>query len=107
MKLTVLERLRLFEIVPREGDFATLKTVRTLREAISISEAEAKEFAFKATPNESGTQYAWNNKGMEEREVEIGGPAVAIVAEALKKMNTDKKLTDDFFSLYEKFVGEG
>lgn len=107
MKLTVLERLRLFEVIPKEGDFATLKTIRTLREAIALSEADTKEFAFKSTPTESGTQYTWNDKGRAEREIEISAAAIVVVADALKKMNADKKLTEDFFTLYEKFVGEG
>jgi len=43
MELTVFERANLLSILPREGNFKTLKTVRKLREAMALSEAENKK----------------------------------------------------------------
>lgn len=42
MKLNMVERLRLLEILPTEGNRMNLKIVRKLRETLSFSEAEIK-----------------------------------------------------------------
>ncbi len=45
MKLNMVERLRLLEILPTEGNRMNLKIVRKLRETLSFSEAEIKGVA--------------------------------------------------------------
>ena len=42
MKLSVFERLILLNVMPKEGDFTTLKIIRNLQEALSFSEEELK-----------------------------------------------------------------
>ena len=44
MKLAILERVKLLEVLPKEGDILTLKILRKLRESLSFSEAELKTF---------------------------------------------------------------
>lgn len=102
MKLNVLERLQLLQILPKEGNFVTLKIVKTLLNNISIGEKEFKEFDIKQT----GEQLTWNEKGNEEREIEIGEKAMDIVADTLKKVDKEGKLNNNMLSLYEKFVRE-
>ncbi len=41
--LNILERLKLLEILPSEGNYATLKIMRKLRETLSLSEEEFKK----------------------------------------------------------------
>ena len=47
----------------------------------------------------------WNEKGADERDIKIGEKATDILIEALRKLDEDKKLTNQHFSLYEKFAG--
>ena len=104
MKLTVLERIALLGVLPAEGDFVTLKIVRELRENLSFDEAEVKQLKVK----QEGQQITWE-AGAETpggKEVKIGEKATDVIVAALKKLNSDKKLTDQHFSLYEKFVKE-
>jgi len=42
MELTILERIKLLEVLPPQGDLLTLKIVRKLRESLSLNEAELK-----------------------------------------------------------------
>jgi len=100
MKLNILERFKLLQILPQEGNFMTLTIVRKLQETLSLTEAEYKEFEVK----EDGVTTTWNEKGREEREIEIGEKATDIIVEALKKLNDENKLTGHHMSLYEKFV---
>jgi hypothetical protein len=103
MILTTLERLLLLNILPKEGDFTTLKIVRKLREALSWTEAEYAERKF--TTKEDGST-TWTLGNPDAVEIPIGEKATDIIVEVLKKLNSEKKLNEQQFSLYEKFVEE-
>ena len=100
MKLNVLERITALGILPEAGNFATLKIVNDLRMSLGLTESEFKEFGVV----QKGETMSWNPKGAEEREIKIGEKASDILTEALKKLDEDKKLTNQHFSLFEKFA---
>ena len=102
MKLDVRERLILLSVLPPEGDFITLKVVRKLKENLSFSEDEIKQYKFVQTEN----NVTWDNSIEQEKPIEIGTTAKKVIQEALKKLNDDKKLKDEHFTIYQKFVGE-
>lgn len=128
MQLNVLERLCLLEVVPKEGDFVTLKLVRKLRESLSFSEAEIKQIDFNqnwkcpkcqkvdSSPNapkcECGSymilagSMTWDAQKGESvlKEIHLGEKMMSICVDALKKLDADKKLTENYFSLYEKVI---
>ena len=129
MKLTVLERIMLQEILPNEGDFLTLKLVRKLRESLAFSEREIAEVAFKThwkcpkcqkvelageIPQcldcdiymiPSG-QVTWDDDKAKKvvKDVFMGAKMLALCESTLKKLSDESKLTDQHFSLYSKFV---
>jgi len=100
MELSVGERLVLLSVLPEQGDFTTLKVIRTLRESLSFSEAEHKEYQFV----QDGMSVKWNAESEQFKEIEIGEKASEIIATALSKLNEEKKLKMEHFSLYEKFI---
>lgn len=100
MKLTVLERLNLLNLLPQKEDIAILKIIRDLKSSLSLTEEEFKEFNVK---NENG-MLAWNEKGLEEREVRVGEMATQICVDSLKRANKEKLLTEQHISLYDKFI---
>ena len=100
MKLGVFDRLILLNILPKEGDFMTLKIIRKMRESLSFSEEEHKALQF--VQNEGNIQ--WKQEADKPRDINFGEKATDLVVEALKKLNDDKKLTEQHLSLYEKFV---
>ena len=102
MELSVFERLILLNILPREGDFTTLKIVRKLREDLSFSEEEHKVLQIRT---EDGMVH-WKKEGDVSKDITIGEKAMDVIQGVLKKLSTDKKLKDEHFSIYEKFVGE-
>jgi len=103
VKLNVVERLLSLEILPKEGNFATLKVIRTLRESLSFSEEELKKYEI--VMSDDG-RVKWNAQaGSEEVEKEFADFAFDLVKGKLKKMNDENKLEDKHFTLYEKFVG--
>lgn len=102
MKLNVAERLNLLGILPAQGDFVTLKIVRKLREALTFDEAELAVLNVK----QDGDRVTWNPEADSNKDVEIGEKATDIVVASLKKLNDEKKLTNQHYSLYEKFIGD-
>lgn len=108
MLLTVFERMLLLNILPREGDFTTLKIVRKLRETLSFSESEHKLWQPK---NDNDGHVLWKimdddgNPIPQEKEINVGEKATDIIVEVLKRLDKEKKLTDEHYSLYEKFIG--
>ena len=129
MKLTVLERIMLQEILPKEGDFITLKLVRKLREALAFSEKEIAEIAFRThwkcpqcqkielsdaeikCPDcdvymRPAGEVTWDNDKAKKvvKDVFMGNKMLALCESTLKKLSDEKKLTDQHMSLYAKFV---
>ena len=101
MKLNLNERFAVLQIIPQEGNFATLKIVNDLKLVLAPSETEHKEFEI----TQDSEMLKWNLKGNEEREIKMGEKATDLIAEALKKLDEDAKLTQNQFTIYEKFNG--
>ena len=99
MELTIFERLILLGVLPKEGNFTTLKIVRKLREDLSFSEEEHKTLNIR----QQGDQVFWDDKDY-VKDIAIGEKAVEIVADTLKKLSDSNKLNDQLISVYEKFV---
>lgn len=100
MELSVIERLTLLNIIPKEGDYTTLKLVRKLREELSFSEEEHKLLNFH---QEEGTLF-WDEDI--KKEVEIGEKATDVIVDAFKKLDKGKQLKMEQMGLYERFVKE-
>ena len=100
MKLDVRERFVLMGMLPQAGSFVTLKTIRDLQDNLSFTEEEHKLYKFV----ESEERVTWDEKPEQSKEIEIGEKATDIIVEALEKLDKSKTLTQDHFSIYEKFV---
>ena len=100
MKLSPLERLNILSILPNEGNYLTLKIVRKLREALSFDEQEHKILKF---VQEEGV-IKWDTQNDFEKDITIGEKATDLIVEALKKIDEKQKLTEQLYSIYEKFV---
>ena len=129
MKLTVMERLVLQNILPQAGDFITLKLVRKLKEALAFSEKEIALIDFKnqwVCPKCKKTELAsempkcadcdvymtlggqvhWDDEKAKKvvKDVFMGAKMMALCETTLKKLSDEQKLTEQHMSLYAKFV---
>ena len=100
MLLKVLDRITLLGVLPVQGDYTTLKIVRKLRESLSFSEEELKALSITQIEN----RITWDQQADEGKEVQIGEKATDLIVDSLKKLDKEKQLTDQHYSLYEKFV---
>lgn len=102
MKLNVKDRILLLNVLPKEGNFVTLKITRKLEESLSFAEEEVKKYQFVTKEN----RVTWDLNAEQESDIEIGEKATDIIVDALKKLNEGNKLTNEYLDVYEKFVGE-
>ena len=102
VKLNVFERLVLLQILPVEGDIASLKIVRELQSKLGFTEGEFKEFELQKKDN----TYVWNEKGRKEKEIMIGDKMNEIIIDSLKQLDKQKKLSFNHMNLYSKFIKE-
>ena len=101
MELTVLERMVLQSLLPKESDYTTLKLVRIAREELSFDDIENQKLKFV----QDGDQVRWNeNTDVKDKEIEFGEVVTLMIVAELKKLEGEKKLKDEHFTLYEKFV---
>ena len=100
MELSVMERLVLLNLLPQEGNFTTIKLLRKLQEELSFDEKEHKTLEFK----QDGDQVKWNEDANVVKEVRVEGKMLALIVDALTKLDEESKLKNEHFTLYEKFV---
>ena len=81
----------------------TLKIVRKLREDLSFTEVEHKALEFQ---QEENGVIQWKKEGDIPKPIAIGEKAKDVIVEVLKQLDKDEKLSDQHYSLYEKFIGE-
>ncbi|KKM00613.1 hypothetical protein LCGC14_1802640, partial [marine sediment metagenome] len=94
--------LTLLNLIPRENNFSTLRIIRKFTKDVGISDEEYKKFEIKS---EEEGKISWNpEKANKEKEFEIGEVANQLIISALEKLDSDKKLEQVHYTLYEKFV---
>ena len=103
MKLNIMERLMVAQLLPEKGSFVNLGLIRKAKENVSFNEQEHKDFQIKAT--EDG-RITWVDPGNSDKDIEFGDTVTEIVKKALKEMDSKEELEEKYFSLFEKFVGK-
>ena len=101
MKLDVAERIRLLGILPEKGNLLTLKIVRELRDDLSFSEKEHKDFNILTKMD----RITWSDAA-KKKAVKIGDQAKELVEKTLKELDEKEELTLADIDLWDKFIGE-
>lgn len=107
MRLEVHERLALLTLLPGEGDYAALKTIRRAREMLSFSPEEMTFYEIKSAVGADGKpQTNWSSRKAAEavKDVPVDEYTVNVIREKLAAMNKTRKLTEQYMSVYEKFI---
>jgi hypothetical protein len=104
--LNVPERIHMLSILPQEGDVTSLRIVRELRESLSLTEEEHREFGIETVQNGAQVTYRWKNAdaALRPREFQFKPKALAVISETLKRLNNEKRLRAEWLPLYEAFV---
>jgi hypothetical protein len=100
MELTILERILLLDILPKEANYVTLKIINDLKAELSFSEKELKDFEIK----ESEGRVVWASKKAELKKIEFGERTKEIICDTLKRLDESGKINNENITLYEKFI---
>jgi hypothetical protein len=98
MKLNVLERITLMQILPTEGSYITFKMLIELKSALTFTEKEYKDLGMK----EENGHITWKKQSI--KEVNIGDKMKEIIVTALKKLDDEGKVNAQLYPLCEKFL---
>ena len=107
MKLEVHEPITLLGLLPKEGDYSALKTIRRAREMIAFTPEEQEFYKLKNKIGADGKPTAeWSTERASQqiKDVPIDEFTTNIIRDKLAELNKKKKLTEQYISLYEKFV---
>lgn len=103
VELMMGERFSLLAILPKEGDFLTLKTLRELKEMLPPSEEEFEKLEFKKEKDTPGA-VRWKPENDLPVELDFSNSMLEIIRNILEALDKNKALKETHFSLYEKFV---
>ena len=98
MKLDVLERITLLQVLPTEGSYITFKLLLDIKAALAFNEKEIKELGI----SEKDGRITWKKSG--EKDIEIGEKTREIVESSLKKLDEQGKINGQNITLFEKFI---
>ena len=100
-----------FEIMgtclPKEGDIAYIRTMKTTKDMLTPTEEEEDEYAFSVKEIEGKPMLTWrNDKKDEVREFTFSPRMMKMVKKLLYGHNKNKALTENHITLWEKFACE-
>ena len=101
MEFSIKERIVLLFSLPTEGNITALKIMRKMREDLSFSEEEHKEFKLVIENNKAPT---WDYENQTKKDIPIGEKATDIIKDMLQKLDREQKLTIDHMALWEMFM---
>jgi len=67
MKLSVLERINLLNLLPAKGSYTNLKLLRVAREALSFTDEEHKVLNFRQEGEGDKTRTVWNTQHLVDK----------------------------------------
>jgi hypothetical protein len=107
-KLNLPERIHLLGMLPQQGGVTDLRIVRELREQLSLTEEEHKEFGLTEETEGNTKTFHWTNMAaaMEPKPFELKPRALKILCDALMDLEKRKQLRTEHLSLWEIFIGE-
>ena len=101
--LSLLDRLIFASILKKEGSFEEMIISKDIKKKIEITQEEVRDYGIQ-TISTGGLQF--NEKGSNSKlELEFTELEFSACKEGLKKLQDEKKLTEDHIDLYKFFVG--
>lgn len=103
--LTVEDRISLVGLLPKEGDYGTLRFAKDLRASLLFNDSEAKALNIRYVDNsEKKPLLIWDDNKIPDKEVYLTAAQVQMVAEWLLTQDRRGLLTQQHLGLYEKIV---
>lgn len=100
MKLTILDRLKLVNLLPTEGNAVKLIHVKGITELLTVSSKEATEAELEYLNN---GMIKFNPEKSKEKNFDLSKDQIAIFKEVFTELDKTKKLNIDQLDLFQMF----
>ncbi len=101
MKLTLLEKVLLPQILPQEGNIKSLIILKDLRKKIELTQDDIKDYSIEVLDNGS---VKWNEAGVNaEFEIEFTELEKEEVKRIISKLDKEEKLPSSLLNLAQLF----
>lgn len=100
VKLNVLERVLLMNMLPQKGNLVTCRAVNNTAKIIMLTPEEELKFELK----KEGGMTTWNEAGKKEVEFDIPPSSIKVVRDILLKLDENEDLPANSVTLCEKFL---
>lgn len=106
MELSVKQRINLESVLSTfsEGKYEQLKAKKSIIEKITFSIEEIQELNFETKQQGVNVFYTWDSKKETIKKVEFIELETTLIKEILVKLDTEGKLNEQLFDIYELFV---
>jgi len=101
MKLSVSDRMAIFQILPERFSFADYQVVRRLREGLTLTDHEKVATHFQV--DEKAGLMKWDEVGVPPVDIPISADGLALIKRRLAELNEGQQLTRRTAELYERF----
>lgn len=99
MELSVLDRVMLLHLMPRQGSLATMRVVQKVGNDLRFSPKEIKDWDIKS----SGSQLTWGTQET-KKNITFSKVATEIIVAELKGLDEKEELTAQHLDLHDRFI---
>lgn len=102
IEVTLLDRLMIPNVLKKEGNYSQMIINKDIRKKCELTQKELKDFDVKSY----GPQIMWNEKGAKAKfNIDFTDLEKKEIVDSLKKLDEEKKITEDMVGIYKLFVG--
>ena len=101
VKISLLDRVTIPSVVKKEGDFNEMIISSDINKKTGIKQDDLVKYNIKTAP---GGGITWDSEINTDLEVEFTELEFKMIVDGIKKLNEEKKLTQDHIGLYKAFV---
>lgn len=106
MQLNIPERIVLIDLLPKEGHYADIVTIRRARETLAITPDEIQAISYREEEGDGGRMAYFDVAKANSMfaNIPLDEWITMTIQSVLAKKEKEGKMEDKFVSLYEKFV---
>ena len=97
--MSVVNRLTLLGILPKEEDIIRMRTIRNLKMDLALDDDEIRDLNI---VQEDGL-IKWDRTKEKPKEIPMDSVRRGVIKETLEKLNKEKKVTDQIIDLWDIF----
>lgn len=104
MELTIIDRIKLINLLPKEGTFTDLIHIDGIAKNIEITSDEAQEIDLKTNVDEQGNAtISWNLEKQSDKTVKFNKSQIETLKKIFEKIKESDQIVDiNLINLYKK-----